>query len=476
VADVNRVVQEADTGWNEAPRHRARADLNYGKIGFIDREGHVVVEPAYDIAGKFGAAGLAPVALATDPYHPTWGYIDSKGKIVVKLKYLAASEFGNNGLAVVVDSDMQLQLVALNGRPIESSKISGFKAYPGFLAPGEPLEFSGGLLAAWIENRWGYLNESGVWQVKPQFEAAQKFSTTGFAAVEQDEKWGYIDRRGKWLSIPQFDEATQFSSFGFAAVRKGKLWGYIDNKGRIAIQPSFDFAGPFTADGLAIAAHDGKKGFIDAQGRFRIPPMFVNLASFGDHAPAGFARASGNPDSEGLIDVKGAYVSRPINCCILAFRLSAAGDADAERDLLAEKTKLVRGGFSRNGLRPVMISGRDGVKWGYINAKGETAIEPRFDYAGDFAPSGLARVLTGVPLRFRYIHSDGTFVSKSAYECAYDFANDGLARVEENGKWKFIDTHGRVTVMSRYPLLSDFSATGFAMISLNSPKCTDSYA
>lgn len=60
-------------------------------------------------------------------------------------------------------------------------------------------EYREGLAAVQISNgKWGYINDSQQFVIRPQFDDAKNFSD-GKAAVKRNGKWGFINRAGKWL-------------------------------------------------------------------------------------------------------------------------------------------------------------------------------------------------------------------------------------------------------------------------------------
>jgi hypothetical protein len=81
-----------------------------------------------------------------------------------------------------------------------------------------------------------------------------------------------------------------------------------------------------------------------------------------------------------------------------------------------------------------------GMKYGYIDSKGEFVIKPKFDYANDFQDNGLAVVsvngLSGL------IDSKGEFVLKPKYDTITQFT-EGRAAALNNAGFKMIDESGR---------------------------------
>jgi len=74
------------------------------KFGFIDKAGHVVIEPAFDTPGYF-SQGRAAIGLFDEMNGVTsWGFIDKSGDWVVEPTYLKAGPFQPGGLAAVVRS------------------------------------------------------------------------------------------------------------------------------------------------------------------------------------------------------------------------------------------------------------------------------------------------------------------------------------------------------------------------------------
>ncbi len=100
--------------------------------------------------------------------------------------------------------------------------------------------------------------------VKPQFDAAREYAE-GLAAVMVNEKWGYINETGAYIANPQYDDVDAFCE-GLAAVRVGDRIGYIGHDGAYVITPQFESATRFY-NGLAAVSLGGKGGIINKDGR-----------------------------------------------------------------------------------------------------------------------------------------------------------------------------------------------------------------
>ncbi len=116
--------------------------------------------------------------------------------------------------------------------------------------------------------KWGFVNRSGHFVIKPKYDYAFNFSE-GLALVYACNKFGYIDTEGNLLyRRVVFDKAHHFKE-GLAAVavrvNENIKWGYINATGEMVIKPQFDSAGDFRS-GKAEVQLNGKKYFIDKEG------------------------------------------------------------------------------------------------------------------------------------------------------------------------------------------------------------------
>ena len=188
--------------------------------------------------------------------------------------------------------------------------------------------------------------------------------------------WGVADA---WLAYPGSTNAPAY------VVRHGVLYGYADTPdGPPSIEARFEEAGRFVL-GQARVKLGGLYGCIDRRGKFAVPPDFDEM----DECPALMGK---------LVRVKrdgkwGFITRRKYS----GWRVAIPIELDAVGDFPAPPSVESAGlfsfeGSSRRMLAPFQRNGR----WGYIDTRGRTVIEPRFEqalafhrWAEDLAPVQL---------------------------------------------------------------------------------------
>ncbi len=279
----------------------------YGRWGYLDRNGQVVIEPHFDHADYFhglglvelhGAAGYVdttgtfvieptfrldrtiPNDTAARPFweglaaartNGAWGYLNLQGEWAIPARFL-----GEDGANTVGDFHQGLAWF----RSIKKGENGNYDAY-GFIDPTgsvviEPTylavnDFGEGLAAVVYRGGWGFINKNGKMKIQPKFDGAGVFAQGLAPAKKEDAGWGFIDHRGNFIIKPQFLQARQFLA-GLAPVRTADGWGYLDTDGKWAIPPRFDDALWFER-GIAMVTVDHHTRYIDRQGKQVWPPL-----------------------------------------------------------------------------------------------------------------------------------------------------------------------------------------------------------
>ena len=281
--------------------------------------------------------------------------------------------------------------------------------------------------------KWGFIDHSGKFIIKPQFRRALTFSE-GLAAADLSARWGFIDNTGKWVIERQFEDVGGFHK-GFAGVKPfsakwqlinkdgaacspatfeaigdcgqaskplepttiiycpykdGQKWGYISSTGEIKIQPAYENADPFS-EGMAAVSKAGKWTYIDNTGKQICDFKFDKAEPFHDRVGEAYFGSDFV-----MIDDNGTMsMSDPLNSTT----------------------------FFRDGLGLKLKKG----KYGFINKTGKTVIKARFTYAEDF--SEALAVVGVVNARRGYIDPKGHFVIPPVFDEAFSFS-DKLAAVK----------------------------------------------
>lgn len=281
------------------------------RVGYIDHEGRLVIEPVFN-EGTLFAEGTAAVQVNGG----RWGVIDANGSFVIQPKLWNWCRF-QDGLAPLATKQGKWGLIDKSGNfvvepiyesigPFESGRAlvrtgEGREARFGFIDPtgGEviPLEFhkarrfSNGLAAVKVEQVWGYILPSGIFQITPRFDgtgSAKRYPdiragafADGLAPVwAGQDYYMFVDTNGSFAFESGFDDANSFSE-GRALIKQSNRFGYIDKGGRTAIECEFTLARGFS-EGLARVEVEEPRsgfspptGFIDSEGNMVIPHSFT---------------------------------------------------------------------------------------------------------------------------------------------------------------------------------------------------------
>ena len=343
-------------------------------------------------------------------------------------------------------------------------------------------DFSEGMAAVKINNKWGFIDLSGKVVIAPQFNpyqaqfnaafsdglvavnfvSAQKSGTAGNDPVGL--RWGFADKTGKLVIKPKF-EGNYYAPPHFAnglAVIGGSFigttiatfgmntkFGYIDKTGVMVIAQKYDEAYDFSEE-LASVKVGSKYGFIDKAGRMVIAPTYDAPGFFRD----GMAIVELNKISY-VIDKNNHKVFDKGYTALSAYSeglarfeeegkvgfIDKAGNIKIKPKFSYSSTQTERAMYFSEDLCQYEQGGNDATgrmfrKFGYINKAGKTLIEPQFDYAGPFKNGYAVVALNG---NYGYINKAGKFVIQPVFANVGYFIN-GIARVSGGqgfGDYKF---------------------------------------
>lgn len=222
-------------------------DLENAVYGYINKTGEMVIQPEYDDASAF-FDGIAKVAKKDAYGNLKWGLIDKAGKIVAPLEYNEIYYDGENS-----QNEIRSRIYGENAS--DASKQPILVAKTG----------SDGNL------QYGYIDKKGTVQIPLIYDKANSF-VNGLALVGmKDDSWeikyGYINVNGDVVVPLEYEDIQRFavgpSAYSFLQdlvpvskkdIEGNYTYGYVDMKGHLSIPLQYDLAEGFTSDGLAPVA------------------------------------------------------------------------------------------------------------------------------------------------------------------------------------------------------------------------------
>ena len=252
--------------------------------------------------------------------------------------------------------------------------------------------------AAQSDGKWGLINDTGAWKVKPTYSDMRLYGAGLAAALDSSSgMWGYIDQDGNWAIEPQFSDTRPFNDYGAVAQdAQTSFWGVLNRQG---------------------------KWIVDAK-----------YYAMGDMVLGNFVpyRSSNEEDSWGYIYIK-----------------------TGKRNDVPPTFRGLGGWDSANGLGPAT---QDGTTWGYINGYGQWKIEPQFKAARRFASNRAAVQFDDGS--WGYILPDGTRAFSATFAEAREFAN-GWAPVKDRatGLWGCSTVSGAWQVEPKFRAMGDIFYT-----------------
>lgn len=213
--------------------------------GVTDISGKELFEPQFLTKLKFDSKGYSQTIkkIGNGPYDPTYyGIVKRDGTVVLECEQLRVEPEGNryivsnnNGKWQIYDNDIKPISKEFDNMEKFSSGLSGSSKY-----------INDGMIAAKLDNKWGFINEKGETIIPFKFD---KIGSEGYSfsqnlcAVQVGEKWGYIDTKGNFWKEPQFEEAKRFvnaiGTVGAEVVFEGKKH-ILSTKGDLKLMPGQD--------------------------------------------------------------------------------------------------------------------------------------------------------------------------------------------------------------------------------------------
>ncbi len=199
----------------------------------------------------------------TEKRQKRYGFANMQGEKVIPPIYYDATHF-SEGLAAVKGLDNKWGYIDNTGTVIIPANFDAAKIFSGELAP------------VAVGDKWGLINKMGVFVLEPSFDDLRADGEL-FITLNNDQ-WGWTDVNGKWVIPASFDKVLPFNGADVAPVMiKGK-WAYVNRSGKIVVKRQFDEAYPFVED-LALVKIGDYYGFINNRGVYKINPQYTYVSA-----------------------------------------------------------------------------------------------------------------------------------------------------------------------------------------------------
>jgi hypothetical protein len=341
---------------------------NEHRIGYISRQGIVMIEPQFERAGEQGDFSEDRAVFFRNR---RYGYIDTAGNECIPAVYELAKPF--YGGRAWVKTDTGWCLIDRDGNQITKAIYYADTSY-GFFAQFSWLDRAQHL----IGGRYGFIDRDGRESIPFVYDYVRPFSN-GVAWVHKagEREESLIGTDGTEIFAERFASATQFSE-GLCAVTKvdGTNW-WINLRGEDVFRHDYAFCGLMLC-GRASVKKGRKYGYIDGQGIEVINCEYTDATSF----TSGLALVRKNRKWQ-LIDRLGNAVG------------------DHKFDGISDHSE-----FDES-----LLCVEENGNWGFIGLDGSFAIQPRFLYPSRFV-YGLAEVDEIIDGRYvvGYVDPSGNYV------------------------------------------------------------------
>ncbi len=286
----------------------------------------------------------------------------------------------------------------------------------------------------------------------PSFSAGEASGTLLPACINQDnkQKWGYINESGEFVIKPQYDAANNFNSKGLAVVANNIYVNdvseicsiyFIDKNGKVALGPYSCSYVPDFKNGYAIINEDGKGGkLISEDGKivlrsqYWIESISEGMVKIYEKQPSGFKY--GFMGLEGNVVVPLKYLQAEDFKGGSAWVQTVAGKYELidKQENVIETADYYDISQPRGDDQLIPYQDKGKAQFGYKTPDGKTAISPRFSEAQKFY-DGLAvvSVETGeYETKQALIDTKGEYVLKPEYSSINSIGH-GLFAVTRNG-------------------------------------------
>ena len=283
---------------------------------------------------------------------------------------------------------------------------------------------------------------------------------------------------GLVLIFSACQQGSDFIDLELIPVESGNKYQYVNAEGKIIINPQFKNATLFR-DGLALVQSGGdenKWGYISKEGLYKIPAIYKRATTFNEElawvVPENGAPSVIDTQEKIRFTLPEAEQVRIYSEGLAGFKIIVDGvtkwgfvDANGNTVINPQFTDISM--FSE-GLCAVQ---NEDKQWGYIDKSGKLVIPYQFDgLAGGFDGLGLGKFIDGKTQvksdkQIGVINKEGRYVINPQFEDILPDGNRYL--IKSNGLYGWCDTDGKIIINPQFDMALRFGNSDYAPVAIS---------
>lgn len=299
--------------WPRSHDHLIPVCDTWGRYGYINEHGQLIIPCQFKWAGPFGVKDTALVHTNNDAV-----FINKEGNVTLQVPMTPLRNFDEHGMTLFLhngkfgwmDQEGKVLLPAIwewaddfDAKDMAAVEVErgwrwidrkGQFVFPGSWSTLTRAFDSEGWAAVEVNDRTTFIDRKGNVVLQTNYRGAQyNFDSHGWAMMRDNKRYDWINRQGKVQLSYEADECHEFDSFGWAAFRKDKTIGWINRQGQVVLTMPLDQCCTFATNTWAVIVRNQLHGVIDRQGNEMLPPIW----------------------SRGIFRIDQADPNSPIFCC-----------------------------------------------------------------------------------------------------------------------------------------------------------------
>ena len=306
------------------------------------------------------------------------------------------------------------------------------------------------------------------------FFSIQSHAQSFLAQAKPDgsKEWGYINEKGEFVIEPQYRTCHPFSE-GLAPIydKKDKTFYFIKSDGnklptevnQFRLRNIFGFGTKGFEDGMVAVEVDRQWGYMNTEGKLIVPAKFDKAQEF--NGGYGVAEKDdkfyiiSKDGSENQVDISGLEDLRKFSEGLAPYRANGKWGFINTKGEVAIEAKYRTVGYMSDGFS--WVKNEEG-QVGFINSNGDLKIGFEYTAAKDFT-DGVAQIRKGD--NWVYLKEDGTTMTPPIAD-TYGKFSEGMAYFKTDGKVGFIDKEGKPVIKQQFDAVRDFQ-NGYAAAEVN---------